>query len=135
MNGVNEDFFEKHSKNYLEMAFSSERSEYVENPDGYGCKTGECGDTITFYLTLSGEKLEFVSYQVNGCINTNACSATLSKLTEGKSIDEAWEITPEDIADYLETLPEDEIHCAELAAGAFFLALNDAGKKATDNVF
>jgi nitrogen fixation NifU-like protein len=86
------------------------------------------------YLTVKDHKLEFVSYQVDGCINTNACSAALSRLTEGKSFDEAWEITPEDIVKYLETLPEDETHCAELAVGAFFLALSDAGKKCLKTV-
>eukprot|EP00767_Chilomastix_cuspidata_P008095 gnl/Chilomastix_cuspidata/9126.p2 GENE.gnl/Chilomastix_cuspidata/9126~~gnl/Chilomastix_cuspidata/9126.p2 ORF type:complete len:145 (-),score=5.45 gnl/Chilomastix_cuspidata/9126:527-961(-) len=129
MNEVDESFFEKHSKNYLEMAFNTDHSEYVENPDGYGCKTGECGDTITFYLSVKDNILEFVSYQVNGCINTNACAATVSKLTAGKTIDQAWEITPETVASFLETLPEDEIHCAELAVGSFYIALNDAGKK------
>lgn len=129
MNEVDKGFYDRHSKSYLKMAFSTERAEYVENPDGYGCKTGECGDTITFYLTIKDGILEFVSYQVNGCINTNACAATLSKLAEGKTIDEAWNITPEVIVDYLESLPDNETHCAELAVGAFYLALSDAGKK------
>jgi len=134
MNGVDEGFFEKHSKNFLEMAFSTDRSEYVENPDGFGSKTGECGDTSSMYLTIKDQKIEFVSYKADGCINTNACSAALSRLTEGKNFDEAWEITPEDIVEYLETLPEDETHCAELAVGAFFLALSDAGKKCLKTV-
>lgn len=129
MNGVDKGFYDRHSETYLKMAFSSERAEYVENPDGYGCKTGECGDTITFFLTVKGNILEYVSYEVNGCINTNACAAALSKLTEGKTLEEAWNITPETVADYLETLPEDEIHCSELAVGAFYLALSNAEKK------
>ncbi|MDY0132309.1 MAG: iron-sulfur cluster assembly scaffold protein [Desulforegulaceae bacterium] len=134
MHGIEEGFFEKHSKKFLEMAFSTDRAEYVENPDGFGSKTGECGDTISMYLTISEEKIKFLSYQIDGCINTNACSAALSKLVEGKDFDEAWETTPEDLVEYLETLPEDETHCAELAVGAFFLALSDAGKKCVKTV-
>ena len=129
MKGVDEGFFERHSEKYLEMAFNKDRSERVENPDGQGSRTGECGDTITMYLTTKEDTLEFVSYIADGCVNTNACAATVSKLTEGKALDDAWEITPEDISGYLETLPEDELHCAELAVGAFFLALSDAQKK------
>jgi nitrogen fixation NifU-like protein len=30
------------------------------------------------------------------------------------------------VADYLEPLPEDHFHCAELAVGAFYLALADS---------
>ena len=46
-------------------------------------------------------------------------------LAEGKTIGEAWEIAPEAVAEYLETLPEDHFHCAELAVGALYLALSD----------
>ena len=62
-------------------------------------------------------------------MNTNACCNTVSRLTEGKTVDEAWELLPEDIDDYLETLPEDHFHCAELAVGGFFMALNDLTAK------
>ncbi len=43
----------------------------------------------------------------------------------GKTIEAAWEITPEEVIRFLETLPEDHFHCAELAVGAFYLALTD----------
>ena len=129
MKGVDEGFFEKHSEKYLKMAFNKDRAEKIENPDGYGSKTGVCGDTISMYISTRKDKLDFVSYNVDGCVNTNACAATLSMLTEGKTLEQAWEITPEDISGYLETLPEHEMHCAELAVGAFFLALSDAQKK------
>jgi nitrogen fixation NifU-like protein len=46
-------------------------------------------------------------------------------LVEGKTIGEAWEIAPEAVADYLETLPEDHFHCAELAVGALYMALSN----------
>lgn len=117
------DFWQDHSKQYLEMAFSVDRREVVTNPDGYGKKTGDCGDTVEFYLSVKDDIVESVSFMVNGCLNTNAAANTVARLAEGKSIDVAWEIKPEDIADYLETLPEGHFHCAELAAGALYLAL------------
>ena len=58
-------------------------------------------------------------------MNTNACANTVACMAEGKQIDEAWEITPEKVAEFLETLPAEEIHCAELAVGAFYLALTN----------
>jgi len=57
-------------------------------------------------------------------LNTNACANTVARLGEGKSLEGAWEITPEMIIEYLETLPSHETHCAELAVGAFYLALS-----------
>jgi nitrogen fixation NifU-like protein len=56
-------------------------------------------------------------------MSTNACANTVAELTEGKSLEEAWEISAEDVIKYLETLPAENIHCAELAVGAFYLAL------------
>jgi nitrogen fixation NifU-like protein len=40
-------------------------------------------------------------------------------------VEDAWEITPEAIIDYLETLPPEHAHCAELSVGAFYLALSN----------
>ena len=119
------DFWQDHSKNYLEMALSVGRREVVTNPDAYGKKVGDCGDTIEFFLAVNGDTIESVSFVVDGCLNTNATANTVAHLVEGKSIDEAWEIKPEDISDYLETLPEEHFHCAELAAGALYLALTN----------
>ncbi|TWI73073.1 nitrogen fixation NifU-like protein [Desulfobotulus alkaliphilus] len=122
-------FWQSHSEQYLEMAFNNERQERISHPDGYGKKTGDCGDTIEFFLTLEEDRLQFVSYQIDGCINTNACAATISRMTEGKSLDTAWQILPETVVTYLGTLPEHELHCAELAVGAFYMALADIQKK------
>jgi nitrogen fixation NifU-like protein len=124
-----EDFWQKHSERYLEMAFNTERRERVSHPDGYGCKKGDCGDTIEFFLTLDENRLRFISYQVDGCLNTNACAASIALLTEGEDLEAAWKMTPERLIAYLETLPEHELHCAELATGAFYLALADAERK------
>jgi nitrogen fixation NifU-like protein len=42
-----------------------------------------------------------------------------------KIADQAWEIKAETIMDYLQTLPPHETHCAEMAVGAFYMALSD----------
>ena len=120
------DFWQEHSLHYLEMAFRTDRQERITQPDGYGKKTGVCGDTVEIFLSVNGDILNTVSFDVSGCMNTNACANTVAHLTEGKRLDEAWEITPEDVAGYLETLPEDHLHCAELAVGAFYLALSSS---------
>jgi nitrogen fixation NifU-like protein len=43
----------------------------------------------------------------------------------GKTLDQAWEITPEQVVAYLQTLPPDHEHCAQLAVGGLYLALAD----------
>lgn len=122
-------FWQDHSLEYLEMAFKTDFQERLENPDGYGKRTGECGDTVEFFLMEKDGLILSVSYDVNGCRNTNACANTVVYLATGKSVEQAWNITHEDVAAYLKTLPAHDSHCAELAVGAFYLALGDLAKR------
>jgi len=119
------DFWQGHSLQYLEMAFRNDRRERVEHPDGYGKRTGECGDTVEMYLTIGNGRIRSVSYETNGCMNTNACANTVAQLAEGRKVKDAWEIMPDDVTAYLGTLPPESTHCAELAVGAFYLALTN----------
>ncbi len=129
MHDTKEDIWQTHSMKFLEMAFRSDRQEKLQHADGHGRKTGDCGDTVEFFLMLKADRIRTISYALNGCINTNACANAVIELVEGRAMDEAWELNPEDVADYLESLPQDHFHCAELAIGALYLALADARDK------
>ena len=119
------DFWRDHSLHYLEMAFRHDRRERLQNPDGYGKRIGECGDTVEMFLCIKNDLIQSVTFDSNGCINTNACANTVSHLAEGKTIEEAWEIAPDNVIEFLETLPEENFHCAELALGALYMALTN----------
>ena len=116
-------FWNDHSTKYLEMAFHHDKRERLDHPDGYGKRTGVCGDTVEMFLYIRNRRIRSVYFDTDGCINTNACCNTVARLVEGKSVENAWGITPENIIDYLETLWPENYHCAELAAGALYLAL------------
>ncbi len=118
-------FWQDHSSNYLEMAFRTDHTGIVEKSDGHGRKTGECGDTVEMFLSIENDRIKHVSFVIEGCRNTHACANTVAALVEGKETDAAWEIAPEDVIQFLETLPEENHHCAELAVGAFYLALSN----------
>lgn len=118
------EFIEHHSPEFIEMASDYHRMERLAHPDGYGKRTGDCGDTVEMFITVRGDGvIDTVSIQVDGCLNTMATANTVAFMSEGKTVEEAWDITPEKVADYLKTLEEDHFHCAELAVGAFCLAL------------
>ncbi len=125
----NMSFWQDHSLHYLEMALRTDHNEEIKNPDGYGKKTGDCRDTIEMALLLKGERIDHVAFTTDGCLNTNACANTVAYLVEGQTVDNAWEVTPEQVAEFLETLPEGHFHCAELAVGALYLALTDCRDK------
>lgn len=121
------DFWQNHSVKFLEMVFRSDRRETLEKPDGYGRRgREECGDEIELFLTVRHGVISSASFETNGCIFTVACANAVVHLVEGKRLDEAWKITPEQVADYLETLPKPEMHCAQLAVRTLHVALANA---------
>jgi len=118
-------FLQEHSLHFLEMAFRTDHQESIKNPDGYGKNTGACRDTVEIFFKVHDNRLCFISYITNGCMNTNACANTIVELAEGKTIEAAWKLAPEDVITYLETLPPANHHCAELAVGALYRALTN----------
>lgn len=122
------DFWMHHSVNFLEMAFQMDRRETLEHPDGYGTKTRECGDTVEIFLIVRDGKIQSAAFETNGCLYSVACANAITVMVEGRTLAEALEITPQTVVDFLETLPEDERHCADLAAEALHLAVKDVEK-------
>ena len=123
------DFWNDHSIEYLGMAYMWDRRKKLENPDGFGEKTGDCGDTITMYLDVKDGLLRQLCFELDGCINTNACTNVVATMVENQPVIDGWDITPAQVIEYLGTLPDDHHHCAELAVGTFYLALADYEKK------
>lgn len=117
------EFWERHSLNFLEMAFETHKRETLEKPDGYGKFARECGDTVEIFLMLEKDKIRSASFETNGCLYAVACANAVVHLAEGRSLQEAHDLAPEHVMAYLGTLPENEAHCAELAVEALHMAL------------
>ncbi len=104
------DFFQTHSIKYIEMALRTDRIKKITDPDGYGTRTGDCGDTVEFFLKSKNSTIESSSFLVQGCMNTTACCNTVAKFIQGKTIETAWKVSPEKINKFLQTLPLDSLH-------------------------
>ena len=118
-------FWQDHSRNFLDMAFRTDRRGIIGKPDGHSKHTGECGDTVEIFVSIRENRIQAVAFETDGCLSTNACANTVAHLVEGKDVTAAWEITPEDIIGFLRTLPPENFHCAELAVGALYKALQN----------
>ena len=121
-------FWRQHSLNFLTMALESDRCGRIQHPDGYGKCSRECGDTLEIFLTAKNGRIGSAYFYTVGCVFTVACANTVVRLIEGNPVEKAWEISPQQVADYLETLPEGEMHCAELAVNTLREALLDLKK-------
>ena len=102
----------------------------IENPDGYG-KVGNpvCGDLMEMYLKVKDDTIEDIKFQTFGCGSAIATSSMVTELAKGKHVDEAIKITRKDVADELEGLPPQKMHCSNLAADALHEAIKDYQSK------
>jgi len=88
-----------------------------------------CGDLMAIYIKVreenGNEYINDISFQTFGCAAAIASSSMLTELAKGKSLDEAMNISRDDVATSLDGLPPIKLHCSNLAADA----LRDAIKK------
>jgi nitrogen fixation NifU-like protein len=106
----------------------------LDNPDGYACLKGRCGDTLEIFLKFDGEKVKEAAFLTDGCGAITACGSFVAEMSMGKSPDEILDITAEAIIEKLGGLPKDEAHCASLATETLQEALNDYMVKQTKRV-
>lgn len=109
--------------------------DHFENPRNVGEITdasgvGEvgnlsCGDILRVYVKVEDGKLEDVKYKTFGCGAAVASGSMLTELAKGKTVEEAWKITNNDVAEALDGLPPQKKHCSNLAADALHKALED----------
>jgi len=102
----------------------------IENPDGMG-EVGNpvCGDIMTFYIKVNGNRLEDVKFKTFGCGAAIAVSSMVSDMAIGKTLDEAKKITPRLVAEELGGLPKNKFHCSNLGAQALSKAIANYQKK------
>ena len=103
----------------------------IENADGVG-EVGnmKCGDIMRIYIKVNDQDvIEDVKFRTFGCGAAIATSSVVTEMVKGKKLDEALEITNKKVAEELGGLPENKMHCSNLAADALHKAIEDLKDK------
>lgn len=90
----------------------------------------DCGDSLLLSLKIENNRIADIKYKIYGCGAAVATSSIASELAMGKTLEEALKIDEKTIADALDGLPPEKLHCSNLAAGAIRGAINEYRKAA-----
>jgi nitrogen fixation protein NifU and related proteins len=98
----------------------------IKDADGIG-EVGNpvCGDMMSFYIKVEDDRIVDVKFKTFGCVAAISVSSMVSEMAMGKTLQEAKLITNKDVAEALQGLPKEKMHCSNLGAEALSKAIED----------
>lgn len=119
-----------YSKKVMEQFQKSEGYGRIENADGIG-KVGNarCGDVMWIYLKIDDGIITDAKFETFGCVAAIATSSMAVGMIKGRPVDEALRLTNKAVAEALDGLPPEKLHCSVLAEEGIRAAIEDYREK------
>jgi nitrogen fixation NifU-like protein len=96
----------------------------MKDPSATGMGASQvCGDVMTLYLKIDGNKIKNATFKTVGCGAAIASGSILTELLKNKTLAEARAINAQTLVEALGGLPKIKLHCPDLAIEALDHAL------------
>jgi len=118
----------------IKQIYSETVLDHGRNPRNLGIMTknnafsiifGPCGDTMAVWLYIENNNITDIGFTTDGCMTSLAAGSMVTELAKGKKVDDAKQISQQDVLDALGGLPKENEHCALLAANTLKEAINN----------
>ena len=102
----------------------------IEDASGVGeVGNASCGDIMKIFLKVEDNIIKDVKFKTFGCGAAIATSSMVTEMAIGKTIEEALELSNQAVAEALDGLPAQKMHCSNLAADALHEAIKNYKKQ------
>jgi len=102
----------------------------IENPSCTGTVgNAKCGDIMKIFLKIEDGVIEDAKFKTFGCGSAIATSSMATEMILGKTVDEALRLSNKAVAEALDGLPANKMHCSLLAEQAVRMALKEYYEK------
>lgn len=105
--------------------YSAELLDHFQNPRNPGqvrapdararLENPACGDVLELTLKLEGKRIAEIRFRAKGCVPAMACGSAITELIYGKTVDEARQLSREELVREVGGLPPASTHASHLA--------------------